>query len=38
LMAELLAAMKTRKKGYSLTVWKDGRVFADGGNELVIEA
>jgi len=38
LVPGLLGVMKTRKKSYELAVWKDGRVFADGGNQLVIEA
>lgn len=38
LLPGLLAAMKTRKKSYDLAVWKDGRVFADRGNELSINA
>jgi|GEM_PF-7007269 len=33
----LLSAMKTRRKSYELSVWRDGRVFADGGNQLVLE-
>jgi hypothetical protein len=37
LLPALLAVMKTRKKGYELSVWMDGTVFADRGNQLVLE-
>jgi hypothetical protein len=36
-MPGLLGAMKTRKKSYELSINKDGHVFADRGNQLVLE-
>jgi hypothetical protein len=36
-LPELLAAMKSRKKSYELSIKRDGHVYADRGNELVLE-
>lgn len=37
ILPELLAAMKTRKKAYELSVNRDGHVYADRGNELALQ-
>ena len=36
-LPDLVAAMKTRKKSYDLSVCKDGEVFADRGNQVYLK-
>lgn len=37
LLPELLPLMKSSKPSYELSIFKDGQVFADGGNQLTLE-
>lgn len=30
--------MKSKKSRYVLDIWKDGQVFADGGNQLTLDS